>query len=313
VNAPRTWRLASRAVNLQNVGKREDNKWAKAARKQIVARPGHCFVQADSTSIEAVMVGWLINDPKFMKMAAKSIHAWLAAESLGWEFNDETMNLIKSEHKGLYARMKTAIYLMLFGGDSYLMHMEDTANFPTRNAAEVVRQKIFAMIPNLKPWQDSTREQAKREGFLSTAWGYRNYFYDVYTYKRDKQDRIMRDSYGEPQIKLGKDASKAIGFRPQNMAGAFMRDTVLLIGASKWRQFMPANIVVHDGYTLEVPTALAEEAANFLIETLTRPIAELGGLRIGCEVEIGPEGGNWADYDNETNPAGLRLYRKVEM
>ncbi|NDB77226.1 MAG: hypothetical protein EB141_16570, partial [Verrucomicrobia bacterium] len=66
VNAPSTGRLASRNYNLQNVGKRETNPWAKKARRQIVARDGHIFVQADSTSIEAVVTGYLIGDPTFV-------------------------------------------------------------------------------------------------------------------------------------------------------------------------------------------------------------------------------------------------------
>jgi uracil-DNA glycosylase family 4 len=52
-NAPATWRTSSRAsdehgTNLQNWGKREDNKWAKKARETVVSKPGFTFVSADS-------------------------------------------------------------------------------------------------------------------------------------------------------------------------------------------------------------------------------------------------------------------------
>lgn len=308
VNAPSTWRLASRNVNLQNVGKRESNPWAKKARRQIVARPGHIFVQADSTSIEAVVTGYLIGDPTFTAVAKKSIHAYLVCAELGLPFTDATIEQVKKTHKNLYNQFKTAVYLLLYGGDPYLMHMTNPELYPTKQAAELIKQKIFTLLPKLEAWQLRTRELAKREGVLQSPWGYRHHFYDVYTFKRDPQGVIQFDDRGKPIIKLGNDAKRAIAFVPQNCAGAFCRDTLLCIGQSPWGRYMPANVSVHDGYTLEVPEALVDEAAQFLIDTLTRPVLELGGLRIGCEVETGY---NWADW-SEDNPQGMRTLCKVE-
>ena len=308
VNAPSTWRLASRNVNLQNVGKRESNKWAKKARRQIVARPGHIFVQADSTSIEAVVTGYLIGDPTFTAVAKKSIHAYLVCAELGLAFTDAMVEQVKKTHKNLYNQFKTAVYLLLYGGDPFLMHMTNPELYPTKQAAEVIKEKIFTLMPKLPEWQTRVREQAKREGVLQSPWGYRHHFYDVYTFKRDAQGIIQYDEDGKPVIKLGNDAKRAIAFIPQNCAGAFCRDTLLLIGQSAWGPYMPANISVHDGYTLEVPEALKDEAAQFLIDTLTRPVLELGELRIGCEVDMGY---NWADW-SEDNPQGMKTLCKVE-
>jgi hypothetical protein len=320
VNAPSTWRLASRNYNLQNVGKRESNKWAKKARRQIVARPGHVFVQADSTSIEAVVTGELIGDANFTAVAKKSIHAYLCCQELGWAFTDENIKRTKDEHKGLYNQFKTAVYLLLYGGDPYLMHMTNPELFPTIGSAKAIQKKIFAVMPALEAWQERTREQAKREGVLQSPWGYRHRFHDVYTFKRDDAGNILYDDSGKPKLKLGQDSKRALAFIPQNCAGSFCRDTLLILGTSKWADYMPANVTVHDGYLLEVPEAMADEATEFLIETLTRPVVELGGLRIGCEVD---RGYNWADCEMDTepskrsfpdgNPGGMRTVRKVEV
>lgn len=314
-NGPSTWRLAAENVNLTNVGKRESNKWTKRARRQIVARPGHIFVGADSTSIEAVVVGKLIGDDNFVKMAGKSIHAWLCCQELGWDFNDTTMELVKSDHKDLYNKMKTAIYLLLYGGDPYLMHMTNPESFPTRKDAQVIQDKIFALIPKLKAWQDRQRERAKKEGYLTSPWGYRHYFYDVYTFKKDKKGNLVYDDSGTPVIKLGRDSKRCLASEPQNCAAAFGRDTLLLIGRSPWGQYLSANCFVHDGYTLEVPIHLASEAEQFLVDILTRPVPQLGNVRIGCETEMGY---NWADVDSKKkfwddgNPDGMHVIRKVE-
>lgn len=314
-NGPSTWRLAAENVNLTNVGKRESNKWTKRARRQIQARPGHVFVGADSTSIEAVIVGYLINDPDFIKMAGKSIHAWLCCQELGWEFNPETMDRIKTEYKDLYNKMKTAIYLLLYGGDPYLMHMENPDSFPTLKDAKDVQEKIFKLLPKLKEWQDRTRERAKKEGVLTSVWGYKHYFYDVFTFHRSKEGKMLYNDDGSPKVKLGKDGKRCLAFEPQNCAAAFGRDTLVLIGRSKWAPYLSANCFVHDGYTLEVPIELAEEAEQFLVDILTRPVPQLGGLRIGCETEIGY---NWAEQDPQCkfwadgNPGGTKVLRKVE-
>lgn len=315
-NGPSTWRLAAENVNLTNVGKRESNKWTKRARRQIIARPGYIFVGADSTSIEAVVVGYLIGDPNFVKMAGKSIHAWLCCQELGWEFNDHNMERVKSEYKDLYNRMKTAIYLLLYGGDPYLMHMTNPEDFPTLKDARDIQDKIYALIPKLKEWQERQREMAKKNTYLTSPWGYRHYFYDVYTFKRNKEGKIQYNDDGAPMIKLGKDGKRCLAFEPQNCAAAFGRDTLVMIGTSKWGQYMSANVFVHDGYTLEVPIDLKDEAEQFLVDTLTRAVPQLGGLRIGCETEMGY---NWADVDPDCkfwadgNPTGMKVVRKVEV
>lgn len=322
VNGPSTWRLAAKNENLTNVGKRESNPWAVRARRQIIARPGHVFVDADSTSIEAFIVGYLIGDENFMRMSGKSIHAWLSCQELGWEFNDDTMERVKAEHKGLYNRMKTAIYLLLYGGNPYLMHMENPENFPTLRDARLIQDKIFNLVPKLAEWQERTRDRAKREGVLTSLWGYKHHFYDVYTFKKNKQGVLLYDDHGKPIIKLGKDGKRSLAFEPQNTAAAFGRDSLLLIGQSPWGQYMSANCFVHDGYTLEVPEDLAEPAEQFLVDTLTRPVPQLGGHRIGCETGMG---WNWAEVDKKDpitgkykfyedgNPRGMRTLRKVEV
>ena len=290
------------------MGKRESNTWAKKARRQIVARPGHIFVQADSTSIEAVVTGYLIGDATFTEVAKKSIHAYLVCAELGLPFTDATVEQVKKTHKNLYNQFKTAVYLLLYGGDPFLMYMTNPELYPTKQAAEIIKEKIFTLMPKLPEWQTRVREQAKREGVLQSPWGYRHRFYDVYTFKRNLAGQIEYREDGSPIVKLGNDAKRALAFIPQNCAGAFCRDTLLLLGQSAWGPYLSANVSVHDGYTLEVPEALKDEAAQFLIDTLTRPVLELGGLRIGCEVDMGY---NWADW-SEDNPQGMKTLCKVD-
>jgi hypothetical protein len=68
-----------------------------------------------------------------------------------------------------------------------------------------------------------------------------------------------------------------------------MRDTLLLVGQSEWRPYTPAILSIHDSVCLAVPEddATVDRAVTWLADTMTRPIPELGGLRVGCEVKVG--------------------------
>lgn len=130
VNSPSTWRFGARKVKfgtqIQNWGSRYDpetgegNPYAKGARKQIIARPGHTLVQIDSSSVEAVMQGYYMNDPLYMELASKSIHAWLACRALGLAFNPDNVAKVKKDHKPLYNKMKVTNYLCLTGDHEVL-------------------------------------------------------------------------------------------------------------------------------------------------------------------------------------------------
>lgn len=279
-HTPSTWRLASKAVNLQNVGKSENNKWAKDARKQIVARPGHIFVQADSSAIEAVFVGHFMNDPAYIELARKGVHAFLACRVLGWDFTDANVKRVKHDEASLYRACKITVHGTNFGMGPGLMAETHPHLFPTRKVAEQWQQKLFDAVPGLKAWQTQTRIRAHKETYLQNPWKHRHYFYAVLNVEQDGT------------YTLGPDSKRVIAYLPQSSAGSFMHDNLYLIGQTWLRPYMPAHISVHDGYCVDVPIARADEAAATLTDILTRPIPEMGGLRVGCEIE---QGANWAE------------------
>lgn len=300
-HTPSTWRLASKNVNLQNVGKRDDNRYALEARDQVIAKPGHQFVAADSSAIEAVMVGWFMGDENYIRLARLGVHDYIACFGLGHrftqaEFSADHIKQVKAiVGEDVYKRTrntaKKTVHLTNYGGTPSIMVESEPDFFPTKAVAAQWQQVLFDAVPNLKAWQHEMRVRAHKETFLQSPWTYRHYFYEVF--KRDSRT-------GE--VVIGKDANKVVAFLPQNSAAAFGKDNLLIFKSSKWRKYVPANVFVHDGYTLEVPDHLVPEAAEFLIETLTRPIPQMGNLRVGCEVEVGR---NWG--------SGMESWGKVEV
>jgi hypothetical protein len=278
VNSPSTWRLGSRNLNIQNWGKRAANPYAKEARDTIIAHPGYVFVQADSSSIEAVLVGLFMGDERYIELAKRSIHAWLCCKKLGWEFTPANVEVIKESHKGFYDQMKITNHMTNYGGTPKMLFELFRDLFGSVDKAQETQDFLFAALPQLGDWHKQIRDRAHKDGYLESPWKIRHYFWDVYSQKWDGG------------VKFGKDAKRCIAFLPQHSAGMFMRQTLWLVGQTQWRQYLPANCSVHDSVCLEVPEAMAQAAIEFLGRLMTREVPELQGLRIGCEIEMGT---NW--------------------
>ncbi len=286
VNSPSTWRLGARNINVQNLGKRNGNPYAKKARKIIIPSLDHVLVNADSSAIEAVFVGKFMEDDEYILEARKGIHAGLCCNWLKIEPTAENRDKVKKEQPALYDQIKTVVHGTSFGMGPYMMHMNDPEKFPTTKVAEELQDFLFKRMPTLPKWHHQLRVTVKKNGYLTNPWGLRHYFYDVFTYAHDEDGKlIINEETGLPKVKLGKDGKRVIAFQPQSSAGMFMRDNIYLLAQTELRQYMPAVVSIHDGYCVDVPYHLKDTAADILGDILTRPIPELGGLQVGCEIE----------------------------
>jgi DNA polymerase I-like protein with 3'-5' exonuclease and polymerase domains len=303
VNSPSTWRLGARNVNVQNQGKKEGNKYAAAARATIIAKPGYVFVQADSSAIEAVFVGVFMDDPAYIEIAKKSIHAYLCCKKLGWAFTKENVKRVKEEQEVLYNQLKRVVHGTNYGMGPYLMHMNEPEIFPTLRSAMQMQRFMFDSLPKLPEWQFDVRQRAKREGYLENPWGLKHYFYDVFNYAYDDDGELIIDRRtGRPKVKAGSDSKRVVAFLPQSSAGLFMRENIVSLGKELDPAWFPAHHSVHDSYCLEVPDhdGTIEYAAGCLREILTRRIPEMNNVRVGCEIEVGKDWKNMKRYMVDT-------------
>lgn len=235
------------------------------------------FVEADSSAIEAVLTGYFAGDRRLIDLSKQSVHAYLCCQKLGLAFTPEHVTLVKTHHEGLYSAMKQTVYLSLYGGKPRMMVLQAPKHFRTLREAEEMQAFFLAQFPSLVAWWDQTREFAHKHNSLTNPWGWKNYFYNVY--RRDDQGHTI----------LGEDKNEVAAFLPQSAAAMFMRDNLRILGATWVRPHMPAIGTVHDSICLDVPEARVDEAIDLLVSVLSRPIPELGGLRIGCEVKVGDD------------------------
>lgn len=269
----------------------------------------HYLVQADSSSVEAVMLGFFMGDAHYIDLANKGVHSWLCCMELGMEFTPDNVEVIKEKHKGLYGQMKVTNHMTNYGGTPYVLWQTYPELFKTKKDAERAQGRIFQLIPTLAAYHHAVRYTAQKQSWLETPWRVRHYFFDVFTNKRDRFGNVIFDEAGRPKVVLGKDGKRCVAFKSQSSNGSFQRDNLLLLGATEAREWMPANVTVHDSACLDTPFRKVDRAIELLLEVMPRPIAEMGNLRIGCEVEVGL---NWSDFDSKKNPNGMKSVAKLQ-
>ena len=268
-----------------NVSHRGDVPYADDMRRCIIPSEGCVFVEADSSSIEAVMSGWFMGSQSYMEIARQGVHAYAACRELGLEWNAENKRLVKNspKHALLYARRKRVTHGVSYGMGAKLLHEQYPDAFPSVKEAKAEIARFLQLLPDLAAWHTDLRKEAWRTGYLETPWGLRNYYYQVYT----KDTRTK-------QFRPGEDANAVVAFKPQSSNALFQRENLTLLGKSWAAPYMCAIGHIHDSQCLDVPEDKVDAAVALLTEIMTRPIPQMGGLTIDVEVKVGR---NWADME----------------
>ena len=259
----------------------------------VIAPPSHVLLEADSSAIEAVLVGYFAKSRRYTLLAKAGIHDWFNSVVHGESFSpdlpfDELRVLCKMAKKH-YSKESREVAKRVIHATAYMttpmkMNEEYPDQFPTTASARKMQNMLLSTGPgeDLKRWWDETLKQAAHDRFLMTPFGARHRFFHIFTY--DKRSNTF---------KLGDDAKRAIAYRPQNSASMIQDSYVLALWASPLRDWL--RLVIHDSCLAVVPQERAQEAARAMRGVFTAPIPELGGLTIGAEVSMSEPGGNWAD------------------
>jgi hypothetical protein len=317
-HVPETFRLSQAEHNFMNVSHRGNAPYAKELRRLLVTPAGYSFVEADSSSIEAVFSGKLMGSASYMAMAKGGVHAAWALSKLGLEVTPLNIKRAKSpddyaefwEAMGkdpeaiqiLYETKKRTVHGVSYGMGAKLLHESYPEFFPVIMApdprtgrmkrcplcsAQAEIDDFYSFVPDLQAWHKDTQDRAFKQGYLQSPWGFRNYYYSVYSWD---------SKLGK--YKMGPDAKAVIAFQPQHANAMFQRENLKLIHSTirkmgkqnKW--FMTAIGHVHDSNGLRVPDDDIMKAATMMAEIMNRPIKQFEGLQIGVAVKAGK---NWQD------------------
>jgi DNA polymerase-1 len=259
-----TGRLSSTDPNLQNIPIRSPE--GRRIRQAFIAPPGHTLLAADYSQIELRIMAHLSHDEGLLRAFAADgdVHRATAAEVFGVApdaVTDEQRRSAKAINFGL-------IYGMSAFGLARQLGIE-------RGAAQNYVERYFTRYPGVKQYMDSTRERAKRDGYVETVFGRRLYLPEINSRNRALQQYAERSAINAPMQGTAADIIK-----------------LAMIAVDRWCATTDSRarliMQVHDELVLEVADDFVDESRS----TITALMVGAATLSVPLNVDVGT-GQNW--------------------
>jgi DNA polymerase-1 len=260
-----TGRLSSSDPNLQNIPVRTEE--GRRIRQAFVARPGCVLLAADYSQIELRIMAHLSSDAGLLKAFAEEadVHRATAAEVFG---------IAPEAVSGDQRRSAKAINFGLIYGMS-AFGLAKQLGVP-RGAAQEYIDLYFARYPGVKDYMETTREQAREQGYVETVFGRRLYLPEIRSRNGQRRAAAERTAINAPMQGTAADIIKRAMISLHGWLGSRGRTDVTMI------------MQVHDELVFEVE-AQALESVRSPIE---HHMMEAASLRVPLVVDIGV-GSNW--------------------
>ncbi|MFN9709708.1 MAG: DNA polymerase I [Burkholderiales bacterium] len=261
-----TGRLSSNEPNLQNIPVRTPE--GRRIRTAFIAPPGHQLLSADYSQIELRIMAHLSEDRNLLAAFAQGqdVHRATAAEIFGVTPQDVT-----SEQRR-YAKVINfgLIYGMSAFGLASNLGIE-------RHAASHYIDRYFSRYPGVKNYMDSTRAQAKAQGYVETIFGRRLWLPEINSPNGPRRSAAERAAINAPMQGTAADLIKLAMIKIQQEIDTHQLQSRMVMQ-------------VHDELVLEVPNQELEWGRHHI----PRIMAGVAELKIPLIAEIG-EGHHWEE------------------
>ena len=259
-----TGRLSSTDPNLQNIPIRSPE--GRRIRQAFIAPPGQVLVSADYSQIELRIMAHLSGDEGLLRAfsADQDIHRATAAEVF----------LVAPDQVSLDQRRsaKAINFGLIYGMSAFGLARQLGIE---RAAASQYVELYFARYPGVRRYMDSTRERAKRDGYVETVFGRRLYLPEINSRNRQLQQYAERSAINAPM---------------QGTAADIIKRAMLGVDAWCQQPGVAARLLmqVHDELVLEVGMDFVDEATRQVRELM----AGAATLQVPLKVDVG-HGLNW--------------------
>jgi DNA polymerase-1 len=259
-----TGRLSSSDPNLQNIPIRSEE--GRKIREAFVAPEGYTILAADYSQIELRIMAHLSQDTGLLSAfaAGEDIHRHTASEI----FNVALEDVSDDQRRSAKAINFGLIYGMSAHGLSKQLGID-------RAQAADYMNVYFERYPGVKNYMNTTRDQAKQDGYVETLFGRRLYLPEI------NSSNGMRRQYAE---------RTAINAPMQGTAADIIKRAMIAIQA--WLATEPSDIriimQVHDELVFEVPS----EQLSYAQDTIESYMEKAAELAVPLEVGTGT-GINW--------------------
>jgi DNA polymerase len=309
---PSTMRLSYTNPNITNVVADKGGSEGLAAgfRKCIVAASGCRLLEVDFAAIEAVETGVCAQDAEYYRLAKLGVHAALVTHVIGQPYDPAAADAVlraqfekaKSEHPEVYEPAKRYIHGRSYGLTVPGMVLQFPHLFKTQAIAQKYARVFEQMAPGVARWQLATQTRAQRQHYLGGAdhpFGYKHWFWSVYTYKRLTQTQYYRlvakyqgSGYDAPVVEingqhfrysLGEDGKRVLAFYPQSIAAGILKEAMLrLFGDPASSSYIgdvyygktPLRAPIHDSLLLEIPVRVWDRVVEIVCMEMQRPVLQ---------------------------------------
>jgi DNA polymerase-1 len=261
-----TGRLSSTDPNLQNIPIRTEE--GARIRLAFVAPAGHLLLSADYSQIELRLLAHVadIGPLREAFTTGQDIHARTAAEVFGVP--------IEGMDKATRNRAKAINFGIIYGISSFGLARQLAV---PQGEAKAYIDAYFARYPGIRAYMERTKEEARINGFVLTAFGRRCWVPGI----ADKNP--ARRAYAERQ---------AINAPLQGAAADIIKRAMVLLPAALREAGLAARMLlqVHDELLFEVPAAEAPATAA----VAKRVMEGVASLAVPLVVETGA-GRSWGE------------------
>ena len=258
-----TGRLSSSDPNLQNIPARSDE--GRRIRQAFIAADGMQILAADYSQIELRIMAHLSADPGLLAAFARGddIHRATAAEIFG-----VAPEAVSREQR---RDAKAINFGLIYGMSAFGLARQ--LNIPRGQAADYI-DTYFARYPKVRDYMETTRETARRQGYVETLLGRRLYLPDINSKNPQRRQASERLAINAPMQGSAADIIKRAMLDLDRALGS--RDDLHLI------------MQVHDELVFEI----APESSAALIPQIKTLMENAAQLSIPLIVDTGL-GANW--------------------
>lgn len=324
---PPSWQLSSSNPNIQNARKHEPDPIAKILQlgskfRRIVKAPkGRCVVEFDKRAFHVVMMGFEAEDASYMRFARLDMHTLLTSyivnQPIPFNMSDADTLLAIKEIKKHFKIIRdtqgkpTVLGNQLGLGANKLWHTNKSyideegkrqEGIKNKKVAEQLQELIDGLFPKVKQYKKWIKEQSHFKSYLKSHFDAIRWFYDV-----------LRWDYKTRSMKNGTEAEEAQSHNLQADAFGQIHSELIDMGENSdiLEEHWVAN-TVHDSIICFPEIGKLERCIGEVQFFMHKPSPELvnsccpDGLVVLTDIMASPEGGNWAPWNKEGNPLGLR-------
>ena len=265
-NGTATGRISSHDPNLQNIPiKDEEGRRIRAA---FIPKEGHCFISADYSQIELVVLAHLSGDKELLKAFQEGIDVHALTGSLIFQVKPEEVSPLQRRIA------KTINFGVMYGMSAFRLSREIGISM---HEAKQFIEAYFNTYSGIQSFIQSTIRQTEECGYVETILGRRRHIPAINSSNKHEKMGAERVAVNTPI---------------QGSAADIVKQAMIQISAALHTATLKTRMLlqVHDELIFEVPTGEIEQIKKLLTEIMPHALKLTAPLRVNIEI-----GNSWGE------------------